>query len=114
LIRSGIPVYTHIPVYDQKVTRFLATFLKQQTKMESAAKETAGPAALGPKAKFFPLDRVRLGLWESRLHLDGQLFAMVQKDKFVFVAVHPVRELSSPTHNQKLFIENLNMSELTW
>ena len=39
---------------------------------------------------------------------------MVLPKKFVFVAVHPVRELSSPTHNQKLFIENLNMSELTW
>ena len=83
--------------------------------MESPpAKETTGPSELGPKAKFFPLDRIRLGVWESRLHLDGQLFAMVFPEKFVFVVVHPVRELSSPTHNQKLFIENLNISELSW
>ena len=39
--------------------------------MESAVKETDGPQELGPRAKFFPLDRVRLGVWESRLHLEG-------------------------------------------
>ena len=39
---------------------------------------------------------------------------MVLPEKFIFVVVHPPRELSSPNHNQKLFIENLNISELTW
>ena len=39
---------------------------------------------------------------------------MVLPEKFVFVVVHPVRELSSPIYNQKFFIENLNVSELNW
>ena len=39
---------------------------------------------------------------------------MIIPGKFVYVVVHPPRELSSPSHNQKLFIENLNLSELTW
>ena len=39
---------------------------------------------------------------------------MVLPTKFVYVIVHPARELSSPTHNQKLFIENLGFSELSW
>ena len=32
--------------------------------------------------------------------------------KFVFVSVYPAREISSPSVNQDLFIQNL--SELTW
>ena len=39
---------------------------------------------------------------------------MLFPNKFVFVAVHPVRELSSPLHDRKFFIDNLNISELTW
>lgn len=39
---------------------------------------------------------------------------MVLPTKFVYVVVHPAREISSPTHNQKRFIENLDISELSW
>ena len=39
---------------------------------------------------------------------------MVLPKKFVYVVVHPERELASPTHNQKRFIENLDFSEVSW
>ena len=42
--------------------------------MENSNRENdnvARPDELGPAAKFYPLDRVRLGVWESRLHKDG-------------------------------------------
>ena len=39
---------------------------------------------------------------------------MVLPKKFVYVVVHPAREISSPTLDQKRFIENLNISELSW
>ena len=55
-----------------------------------------------------------LGIWESRLQLDGQLFVMLLPKKFVYVVVHPAREISSPTHNQALFIQKLNIAELSW
>lgn len=69
--------------------------------MADTSKESVdlGPKKLGSQAKFYPLERIRLGVWESRLQLDGQLFAMVLPTKFIFVVVHPPREISSPNHN---------------
>ena len=64
---------------------------------------------------MYPLRRLMLGVWESSLHIDDQIFMMVppaETRKLVFLAVHPAPEISSPALNQALFIQNL--SELTW
>ena len=63
---------------------------------------------------MYPLKRLRLGVWESQLHIDNQLFVMVQSDKFIFVAVHPTREIASPNLNPKFFIENFELSNISW
>jgi len=65
--------------------------------------------------KLYPLRRLILGVWESSLHIEDQLFMMIPGNgqrKLVFLAVHPAPELSIPELNQALFIQNL--SELTW
>ncbi len=42
--------------------------------------------------KFYPLSSLRLGLWQSLLHLPDQLFVMIQAEKFIFVCVHPPKQ----------------------
>lgn len=73
------------------------TTSSRETTNRGGATENEGPRALGVQAKFFPLERIRLGVWESHLQLKGQLFAMVLPKKFIYVVVHPAREISSPT-----------------
>lgn len=54
------------------------------------------------KTRFYPLRRLKLGVWESLLHLDEQIFLMVPaapSRKLVYIAVHPAREISSCTLN---------------
>ena len=67
------------------------------------------------ETKMYPLKRLILGVWESSLHIEDQLFLMIPRNgdrKLVFLAVHPAPEISSPGKNPALFIQNL--SELTW
>ena len=49
--------------------------------------------------KFFPISSLRLGVWQSLLHLPDQIFLMIREDKFVFIVVHPPRQV--PDKNQK-------------
>lgn len=52
---------------------------------------------------MYPIKRFILGVWESSLHTDEQIFLMVPpaaERKLVFVTVYPAREISNPTHNQ--------------
>jgi hypothetical protein len=67
--------------------------------------------------RIFPLRRLRLGVWESSLHKQDQIFLLVPgkpERKFVFFAVHQARELSSATHDRMKFIENLSELTLDW
>jgi len=43
----------------------------------------------GQTPRFFPLTSLRLGNWQSQLHIQDQLFLYITETKFVFVAVHP-------------------------
>ena len=65
-------------------------------------------------SNFFPLTRLKLGVWESALHLKDQLFVMILETKFVYVAVHKSQATASPYTNQKLFIDNFQFKDLTW
>ena len=50
------------------------------------------------KTRIFPLRRLKLGVWESLLHLDQQIFLMVPaapSRKLIFISVHPKRDLQS-------------------
>ena len=50
--------------------------------------------------RIFPLRRLKLGVWESLLHLDQQIFLMVPaapSRKLIFISVHPKRDLTELT-----------------
>ena len=57
---------------------------------------------------------MKLGVWESALHLKDQLFVMILETKLVYVAVHKSRATASPYTNQKQFIDNFQFKDLTW
>ena len=61
--------------------------------------KTQNNQRLGLQANFFPLTRLKLGVWESSLHLQDQLFVMILETKMVFVAVHKSRATASPYTN---------------
>jgi hypothetical protein len=52
-----------------------------------------------PEKFFFPLTRLLIGANESNLHIDGQLYAMVLEDRFIFVVVHYERDIATPQYN---------------
>ena len=73
------------------------------------------PHRIQSTTSILPLRRLILGVWESSLHTQDQLFLMVppeEKRQLIFVAVYPPREHSSPNIDQEAFIKNL--SEVTW
>ncbi len=42
--------------------------------------------------KFFPLEKIRLGHWSSELHLNDQLFVLIDETRFIYVVVHPEKQ----------------------
>lgn len=56
--------------------------------------------AEGPIQYFFPLKKLKLGIWNSELHCKDQLFLMIKPQRIVYVVVYPSREISQPTHDQ--------------
>ena len=67
-----------------------------------------------PRQFFYPLTKLKLGVWNSELHCKDQLFLMLLEKKIVYVVVYPAREISQPNHDQKLFISNLSLNSLSW
>eukprot|EP00347_Sterkiella_histriomuscorum_P004028 403362021 len=65
--------------------------------------------------KFFPLVSLTFGYWASRLHMKDQMFLMIQKNKFIYVVVHPPKQPKTPKNQSrqfsKTFRENFNSSE---
>jgi len=67
------------------------------------------------RPQMIPIKRLRLGVWESTLHLEDQIFLLVLPDeprKLVFISVQPSREMTSSTLNQQLFIQNIEFNSI--